>query len=152
MRRRAPSCAAELAQGLSFARGALRFEKGLQATNRANFCYRKRRRENERMQRINETRNGGEVELAVGEEIEVALSETATTGYRWRLDDRGAAGLVEVGDSFEPGGPAPGAAGRRLWRFRGDREGVSRVALSLRRSWERTPVATFALTVRVKSA
>ena len=104
------------------------------------------------MQHVDDSRNGGEVELPVGEEIEVELAENPTTGYRWHLDMPEAAGLVCVEDTFQRSGDALGASGRRRWRFRANHEGVTRIQFAYRRSWERSPTKTFEITIRVAPA
>ncbi len=83
--------------------------------------------------RLDETADGKEVRLRVGEELEIALRETRTTGYRWEVVDGGAPACRIVQDSVEPGRGAPGASGLRVWRLRAAQAGAATVALEYRR-------------------
>jgi inhibitor of cysteine peptidase len=100
---------------------------------------------------VDDSRNSSEFDVAIGEPIEVRLSENPTTGYRWHLNALDNPALTCEGDVFEPSQQLPGAAGVRRWRFRALQEGVARVELARRRSWERQAVETFTITIRVKA-
>ena len=100
---------------------------------------------------VDETRNGGQFDITVGECIEMRLSENPTTGYRWHLDLLDGFALKCEHDLFETTQQAPGAPGLHRWRLRAIEEGVARVELHRRRSWEAGAVGTFAITVRVKA-
>jgi predicted secreted protein len=104
------------------------------------------------MLQVDESRNGAEFDLAPGEEIEVTLSENPTTGYRWHLQPATEGGLAPDEDAYEPFGAAPGAMGRRRWRFRAPQEGVVRLQWDHRRSWERAATKSFTITIRVKTS
>ncbi len=87
----------------------------------------------ERLMRLDENADGREVRLRVGEELDVVLAENRTTGYRWEVLDDGAPVCRVVRDSFQAGGPALGAPGRRTWGFHAARAGTATVALAYRR-------------------
>lgn len=103
------------------------------------------------MLEIDATRNGEKLEVTVGESIELRLSENPTTGYRWYLDLPDGSALKCERDLFEPTQQAPGAPGVHRWQLSAVEEGVARVELHRRRSWERGAVETFGITVRVKA-
>ena len=66
--------------------------------------------------------------------MEIALPESASTGYRWELADL-PRGLTLVDDDHELAGEAPpGASGLRVFQLRVDASGV--VSAHMRRSWE----------------
>lgn len=79
-------------------------------------------------------RDDSAVAIERGDVLVVRLEETATTGYLWRAETDG--GLVEVDDATGAGGPAPGAAGERVLRFRADEPGSWTLDLRLARPWE----------------
>jgi inhibitor of cysteine peptidase len=81
----------------------------------------------------------GEVQLSAvpGGEVEVALPESPTTGYRWSLPDP-PAGVAVVDAGWQPhGGPAEvGGGGIRRFRLRASAAGEHRLRFVLRREWE----------------
>jgi inhibitor of cysteine peptidase len=104
---------------------------------------------------VDEHSDGQAVELAIGQEVEVALPENPTTGYRWRLESSGEPACAGAGDAFEPPDPpTPGRGGTHRWRFRAERAGRGTIALALRRAWERpgAPARTFRVEVVVTGA
>ncbi|HEY8138862.1 MAG TPA: protease inhibitor I42 family protein [Methylocystis sp.] len=104
------------------------------------------------MLELDNTNNGGEVEFRVGDTFELRLSENPTTGYRWFLSAPVGPVLEIEDDSFTGARQgAVGAGGARVWRFRAAREGVVRLELENRRSWEPRGVATFAVAIDVKA-
>jgi inhibitor of cysteine peptidase len=74
------------------------------------------------------------VEVPIGGVLDVRLQENPTTGYSWTVE--AADGLERVGDSFEAGGAALGAAGVRVFRFRAARPGSLELRLKHWREWE----------------
>jgi predicted secreted protein len=79
---------------------------------------------------------GSKIELPVGAEVVLRLSENATTGYQWTLTEVPAA-LTVVGDELTVGrDAAPGAAGERAFTFRAVEPGEGGVRARLARSWE----------------
>ena len=81
----------------------------------------------------------GSVEVRAEEQFAIALTGNPTTGYEWQasVDAR----YIESGTrEFEPGGEAPGAGGREVFRFRARQAGETEIAFEYRRAWEREPV------------
>ncbi len=101
--------------------------------------------------RFDETANGNEVRLRVGEELEIVLAETRTTGYRWDVVETGAPVCRFVRDAFEAGDPTPGAPGRHTWRIAAAQAGAATVALAYRRPFGGgEPARRFTLRVVVR--
>ena len=88
------------------------------------------------MMRFSEADNGKTVEVPIGQEIEVALTENPTTGFRWRMAQAGEPVCAYENDSFDPGMAAPGMAGSHAWRFKVVAAGTSSIELDHRRPWE----------------
>lgn len=88
------------------------------------------------MVHLDESYQGAEVALTVGDELEVVQPENRTTGYRWHagLDDASVLELVE--ESFRPPDGLVGSGGHRRWLFRAVRPGAGSVELVYRRPWE----------------
>ena len=99
-----------------------------------------------------ETTNGSEVELCVGDEFELSLAETRTAGYRWVLKSQGEPACTLLNESSQPATGKVGGSGMHSWRFRGVTSGTGSLALEYARSWETTsgPERTFAMKVRVR--
>lgn len=102
------------------------------------------------MSQVDETSNGKEIELAVGETLEVRLPENRTTGFQWVLESSAKDVSSLVKDEVEPG-RLIGEPGIHRWHFRTERAGSGRIELSYRRPWEEKekPQRTFALDIRV---
>lgn len=78
--------------------------------------------------------NGGTVRVAAGDTVEIALPESAGTGYRWALADL-PTGVTLVDERREPGDPTvPGSGGHRVFRVRAGASGT--VSAQLRRPWQ----------------
>jgi predicted secreted protein len=103
------------------------------------------------MVQVDEAADGREIELPVGQRLEIGLREHPTTGFRWNLDRSGDPVCRPVKDFFEPG--TSSAGGRRCWEFEVTKPGVGAIVLSYRRSWEQEngPARRFFLKVRVPS-
>src|SRR5712692_305612 len=84
---------------------------------------------------VDESSNGKEIELTVGETLEVRLAENRTAGFKWTLESRGEGPCSFVSDDFEPG-HLTGEPGNHRWHFRAERAGSGTITLSYRRSWE----------------
>ena len=97
--------------------------------------------------------NGERIPAQVGDEIRLTLSETPTTGFRWKLIADGEPACEHVGETIEAGA-APGGPAARDWRFRAARPGLAHVELVLVRSWEGPSSAsrTFAVDIAVVEA
>ena len=83
---------------------------------------------------LNERDRDHTVEVSVGGVLTVRLQENPTTGYSWSVD--AVSGLEQVGDTFEAGSAAIGAAGVRVLRFRATRPGLHELRLKNWREWE----------------
>jgi inhibitor of cysteine peptidase len=103
------------------------------------------------MIQIDKSQNGGEVEVALGQQIELRLGENPTTGYRWHLRSKIEPVLAVHEDTFASSGTGVGAGGIRCWRFQAAQEGTARVELENRRSWEKRMIDEFAVNIRVKA-
>jgi predicted secreted protein len=104
------------------------------------------------MVRFEEEANGREVDLRVGDEFEVSLPETRTTGFKWMVEKGGDPVCTLVSESSEaPAGP-PGRGGTHLWHFRAAGEGQATIVLHHRRPWESDvePGRVFQIQVHVK--
>jgi inhibitor of cysteine peptidase len=102
--------------------------------------------------------NGRQVEIRVGETLEVRLSENASTGYRWAILPESARKfdkvLHERGQAAEGAGSPPGKPGTRDFRFEAVEPGAVELELEYRRPWEagKAPTRRFKLRVRVLPA
>ena len=102
------------------------------------------------MSQVDESSNGKQINLPIGETLEVRLPENRTAGFQWVLESsaKGVSSLVR--DEVEPG-RLIGEPGVHHWYFRTERAGSDRIELSYRRPWEEKdkPQRSFALDVRV---
>ena len=103
------------------------------------------------MPEIGKEHSGSELNLEVGESLELRLPENPTTGYRWQLRSSGSPVLELMEDSPSPAGEAVGAGRVRRWVFRAAQAGLARLELEQRRSWERQAVDSFNVAIRVKA-
>ena len=76
------------------------------------------------------------VSARIGQRLRIALNETRTTGYQWRLVAACEALLQLESDEFESPDRKPGAPGRHIWTFPAERAGTCQVTLQASRSWE----------------
>jgi inhibitor of cysteine peptidase len=79
--------------------------------------------------------DAGQVELAAGQDLEIALPLNAGTGYAWRLDHEAPA-LLSGGSSFTTDAKAPGAPVRMVYRYTAVARGRTDLAFTLKRPWE----------------
>ena len=101
------------------------------------------------MKQVDESSNEKEIELSIGETLEVRLQENRTTGYRWVFESQGGPACPYFIDTFEPGAGV-GAPGTHRWEFRAEQAGKADIALSYRRPWEESEVSRrFTVHVRV---
>jgi len=101
------------------------------------------------MIQITKDTNGGQVEIALGEQLEIQLPENPTTGYRWHFQNSGSPVLEVHDDSYQVAGAARGAGGMRRWRLQSVQEGCTQLAIAHRRSWETNATETFVVEVQV---
>jgi len=78
--------------------------------------------------------DAGTVELARGQDLEIALPLNAGTGYAWRLD-REAPALLSGGSSVMTDARAPGAPVRTVYRYTAAARGKTDLAFTLKRPW-----------------
>ena len=86
--------------------------------------------------------------MQVGDEVEVTLPETATTGFRWAVevdDDT----LRPTGDAITAPTEPRGAPGSRTFTFEAIRPGRSLLRLVKQRSWETEPRDEFRVEIDV---
>jgi len=102
--------------------------------------------------RINESYDGQEVGLAVGEVLAITLAENQTTGFRWAMKIKPESSCMFVKDNFEGMARPPGKGGSHRWYFRAVHPGTEVIELEYRRPWEKSsqPARTFTLNVRVR--
>jgi inhibitor of cysteine peptidase len=100
---------------------------------------------------FDESANGREVPVALGQTIALSLSENPTTGFRWELAEDGQPACAPLGESFtENTTGGVGRGGTRRWLFKAVAAGSSRIALVSRRAWEkREPERTVRFSVLV---
>jgi predicted secreted protein len=73
----------------------------------------------------------------VGDEVEVALEEIATSGHRWSVGEYDTDVLEAVTTSYDPPDPGRlGAAGVRRFLFRAAAPGIGSMHLVLARAWD----------------
>jgi predicted secreted protein len=104
---------------------------------------------------LDESFDGRSVTLRVGDRIELALAENASTGYRWSppsgRDSAGSSALREIDETFAAPGQRPGmpgAPGIRHLYFEAVTAGSADLELEYRRSWQ--PSAQAARTFRLR--
>src|SRR6478735_8177325 len=65
-----------------------------------------------KMIEINETANGLDVHLQVGDELKLSLRENRSTGYKWELTQDPGSALHIIADTFEAAAASrPGSSG-----------------------------------------
>lgn len=100
---------------------------------------------------VDERHNGAQIDLRVGELLEIHLKENPTTGFRWGMQSGGEPVCVLAKDFYKPSSGALGEGGNHCWRFQAVYVGHGRIELHYRRAWERaeTPIRAFFLDIRV---
>ena len=108
--------------------------------------------ESAKMVQVDQSYNGHEVTLAVGQVMELSLHENPTTGFRWDLKTKAEPECELVASTFDPPpGERPGNGGIRRWQFRAVHPGSGEIELEYRRPWEKdaAPAKVYKLDVRV---
>jgi inhibitor of cysteine peptidase len=102
------------------------------------------------MLQFNESSNGSEIELNIGEKFEIILPENPSTGFRWNLVSNGEPACKLLDNSFVPSSGSPGSSGNHSWQFQAVQEGLGKIELVYRRSWEQNkrPAQSFTLSLR----
>lgn len=101
---------------------------------------------------VDESSNGKEIVLHIGDALKVSLHENASTGYKWTVRARpGVLRELEGSTLVAPKGP-PGSGGARQFHFEATENGFGILELEYRRSWEHAakPARSFQLRVRVE--
>ncbi|MBB4198875.1 hypothetical protein CCR94_09360 [Rhodoblastus sphagnicola] len=95
--------------------------------------------------RLTEADAGKSFALRVGDEVEVRLGETASTGFVWSEQADGAPGLKKLGRDSDYPKPLPGAPGAAIFRYRAEVSGATVLSLRCARGWEKNqpPVQEF---------
>jgi predicted secreted protein len=110
-----------------------------------------------KMIRVDDSFDGREVKLQVGETLEVSLSENASTGHRWsispELKRKLTPTLRETDETVDASSRPPGNSGVRHLYFEGVSAGTAELEIEYRRSWEnhKPPARGFKLHVLVQS-
>lgn len=106
----------------------------------------------DKMMHVDQSHNGHEVTLAVGQAMELSLSENPTTGFRWDLKTKAEPACELVASTFEPRGGHPGNGGIHRWQFRAVHSGSGEIELEYRRPWEKdaAPAKVYKLGIRVR--
>jgi len=96
--------------------------------------------------------NNSQVVLTTGQELQVALSENPTTGFRWQMKTAGEPVLELLDDKFDSPTSGLGKGGTRRWRFKAAQRGSADIEMVYRRASEQdqAPAETFRLAVRVE--
>jgi len=92
---------------------------------------------------------------ALGDVVSVRLAETATSGYRWRLDHLDAHVLRAAGDSFvDDDIDSQGAPGTRTFDFEVVGHGLADLRLKRWRDWagDDSVVERFAVTIDARTS
>jgi predicted secreted protein len=99
---------------------------------------------------IGQAASGTSVRVAVGDEMEITLSETRTAGYAWRVASPASA-LLAVEDLGFARAPGVGGTGTHRWRVTAKQAGSATLELAYGRSWEQaSPAKKF--TVAIEAA
>jgi predicted secreted protein len=111
-----------------------------------------------KMIQVDDTFDGRDVTLQVGETLEVSLPENASTGHRWSvppgLKSALAPSLREQKETVEAHAGPPGKPGVRHLYFEAVAAGTAEIEIDYRRSWEKDapPARKFKLHVVVPPA
>ena len=86
-----------------------------------------------------------EIEIAIGETLELTLPETSGTGFRWVLTANGQPVLALEREYYADAADTRGGHRTHCWRFKAIIEGKARLHLSYARPWETSTVRSFTL-------
>jgi len=99
---------------------------------------------------VSEADDGREIEVAVGETLELALPETSGTGFRWTLTSRTESILTLEKEYSADAVTAPGSGRMRCWRFRAIAPGKAMLELGYARPWEKqAPMRSFTVKLHI---
>jgi inhibitor of cysteine peptidase len=111
-----------------------------------------------KMAQVDESFNGRQVELYVGETLVISLSENASTGFQWIIAPESAHNFERILHERKPaveGTANPlGKPGVRHFSFEAFKPGTAELELHYRRPWEtaKPPGRKFKLRIRVRPA
>jgi inhibitor of cysteine peptidase len=83
---------------------------------------------------VDEQQSGTRIDVRPGEVLAIRLKESASTGYRWAVENADGLALEERGHADR--GTAPRAAGFHEFRFRAAGPGTHQLRLKHWRDWE----------------
>jgi inhibitor of cysteine peptidase len=103
---------------------------------------------------IDESNNGKQVDLGLGEILAVRLESNPSTGYVWEIDELDESALQQIGEAvFEssvPDNPPPGTGGWVTYRFEAVGEGESELRLIYHQPWtNEEPLVVYTVQVAV---
>jgi inhibitor of cysteine peptidase len=75
------------------------------------------------------------LDLRVGEDLVLELSENPTTGYRWQLQVSGDALSETAPSTYARSSSAIGGGGQRTFRLIAKKPGIARIHATLSRAW-----------------
>jgi predicted secreted protein len=91
------------------------------------------------------------VNLNVGDELRLRITENATTGYIWRQAAALPHGVVMLGDEILPGIGGTGAAGKHEFRYSCTVPISTRLRFELARPWQiRQPIKTTSVEINCR--
>ena len=106
---------------------------------------------------VTENDSEGEVTVAVGDTLVVALDSNPTTGFSWALVNiSDTAVLLNVSSEYIPhptpeGEPMTGSGGEEIWSFAALAAGSADIAMQYAQPWQpEQPAATFNIRVTVE--
>jgi len=89
------------------------------------------------MKRLSERDDGGEIEVRVGESVELTLPETSGTGFRWDFASRAQPILKLEADDYAHTAAGPGGNRMRRLRFTAVAAGEATLQLNYARPWQK---------------
>ena len=101
------------------------------------------------MIRVAENDNGREIHVPAGETLELVLPEVSGTGFKWVLMSSGAPILLLEKEDHVSSEKMPGSQRMHCWQFKALQAGTARIELNYARTWERRPVRSFTLEIRI---
>jgi len=81
-------------------------------------------------------RDGTYLLLSVGEQFNLTLGSSPSTGYGWQIGELDRSVVDVVGSGWETSTPRPGAGGSSNWTFEARRSGETTLRLAYLRSWQ----------------
>lgn len=103
---------------------------------------------NHLMLRLTETDDGREIDVGVGEILELALPETSGTGFSWAFTSRGES-ILALEKEYYAADAAPGSGRMHCWRLKAIAPGNAMLKLDYARPWEkRASVRSFSVKLR----